>query len=93
MYPEPPILIRRTVEEVELPQAGTAQKIKLLKGTDVFIAVWNLHRSEKLWDKPNDFNPMRWKTKVRVDPRCYTALSHSTGPATSTACGGRPRCG
>jgi len=63
LYPEPPLLIRRTVEEVELPQATTDEKIKLLKGTDIFIAVWNLHRSEALWDEPNAFNPMRWKSK------------------------------
>jgi cytochrome P450 len=29
----------------------------------VFIAVWNLHHSEDLWDEPNAFNPMRWKKK------------------------------
>jgi cytochrome P450 len=29
------------------------------KGSDIFISVWNLHRSPALWDGPDDFNPDR----------------------------------
>jgi len=63
MYPEPPILIRRALEEVELPQTGTDKKVLLQKGADIFISVWNLHRSEALWEKPNEFDPERFYRK------------------------------
>jgi hypothetical protein len=30
------------------------------KGSDLFISVWNLHRSPALWDAPEDFRPERF---------------------------------
>ena len=30
------------------------------KGTDLFISIWNLHRSPALWDQPDDFRPERF---------------------------------
>ncbi|MCH96344.1 cytochrome P450 monooxygenase CYP97A10, partial [Trifolium medium] len=29
-------------------------------GEDIFISVWNLHRSPTLWDGPDKFDPERW---------------------------------
>ena len=62
MYPEPPILIRRCLQEDVLPRGGTDVNVKLLKGMDIFISVWNLHRSPYLWENPDTFNPDRWET-------------------------------
>ncbi len=39
LYPQPPVLIRRALEEDEL--GG----YHIPKGSDFFISVWNLHRS------------------------------------------------
>jgi len=66
LYPEPPILIRRALEPDVLPKASFLdsrlqdQNVKVLKGTDFFISIWNLHRSPMLWDKPDVFDPDRW---------------------------------
>ncbi len=30
------------------------------KGSDIFISVWNLHRSPTLWEDSDGFNPDRW---------------------------------
>lgn len=60
LYPEPPILIRRALEDDLLPEGGSNQRIRLLKGTDVFISVWNLHRSPELWNSPQEFRPERF---------------------------------
>lgn len=30
------------------------------RGEDIFISVWNLHRSPKHWTDPDCFNPERW---------------------------------
>lgn len=61
MYPEPPLLIRRCTDEDELPAAVTGGKpVPLLRGSDIFIAVYNLHRSPKYWENPDDFDPERF---------------------------------
>jgi len=36
------------------------QGIHILRGTDIFISTWNLHRSPELWENPNTFDPTRW---------------------------------
>lgn len=30
------------------------------RGEDIFISVWNLHRSPLHWDDAEEFNPERW---------------------------------
>ena len=67
MYPEPPILIRRCLKEDVLPRGSTDVNVKLLKGMDIFISVWNLHRSPDLWEEPDRFDPDRWEREFRND--------------------------
>ncbi|KAK3242080.1 hypothetical protein CYMTET_48208 [Cymbomonas tetramitiformis] len=54
LYPQPPVLIRRTVQDVNI--GG----YELEAGTDMFISVWNLHRSPSLWARPDEFLPERF---------------------------------
>ena len=63
LYPEPPVLIRRSRVEDTLPQGGTDLKngVKILRGTDIFISTWNLHCSPELWENPKKFDPTRWE--------------------------------
>ena len=62
LYPEPPLLIRRARTEDTLPagSSGLSDGIKLLRGTDIFISTWNLHRSPDLWEDPETFDPTRY---------------------------------
>lgn len=62
LYPEPPVLIRRARTEDTLPQGSSVMKdgIKVLRGTDIFISTWNLHRSPELWEDPEKYDPTRW---------------------------------
>lgn len=60
MYPEPPLLIRRALEDHELPAGGTGIKTKIMRGTDIFIAIFNMHRSKEYWENPDDFDPERF---------------------------------
>ena len=39
---------------------GFAQIRECLQGSDMFISVWNLHRSPALWDQPDKFIPERF---------------------------------
>lgn len=60
MYPEPPLLIRRALEDHVLPIGAAGFETKIMRGTDIFIAVYNMHRSPEYWDNPNKFNPERF---------------------------------
>ncbi|GLC58319.1 hypothetical protein PLESTB_001346100 [Pleodorina starrii] len=62
MYPQPPILIRRALNEDTLPAGlgGDPGGYPIGKGADLFISVWNLHRSPYLWKDPDTFRPERF---------------------------------
>ncbi|KAK8674234.1 hypothetical protein V6N13_112528 [Hibiscus sabdariffa] len=62
LYPQPPLLIRRALEEVVLPGGykGDKNGYTIPAGTDIFISVYNLHRSPYFWDRPHDFVPERF---------------------------------
>jgi cytochrome P450 len=67
LYPEPPVLIRRARMTDNLPPGGSGLSggVKLLRGTDMFISTWNLHRSPELWEDPEKFDPTRWDRRFR----------------------------
>ncbi|XP_071696640.1 protein LUTEIN DEFICIENT 5, chloroplastic isoform X2 [Rutidosis leptorrhynchoides] len=54
LYPQPPVLIRRSLEDDVL------DKYPIKKGEDLFISVWNLHRCPTHWVDADKFNPERW---------------------------------
>ncbi|GFP95752.1 protein lutein deficient 5 chloroplastic [Phtheirospermum japonicum] len=54
LYPQPPVLIRRSLEDDVLG------KYPIKSGEDIFISVWNLHRSPNHWEDVERFNPERW---------------------------------
>jgi len=63
MYPQPPILIRRSLAPDVLPPGlnGDPEGYPIGKGADLFISVWNLHRSPHLWKDPDTFRPERFE--------------------------------
>jgi cytochrome P450 family 97 subfamily B polypeptide 3 len=60
MYPEPPLLIRRALEDDVLPEGGAGFKTRIMRGTDIFLALYNIHRSKEFWDNPDTFDPERF---------------------------------
>ncbi|XP_015076637.1 cytochrome P450 97B2, chloroplastic-like isoform X3 [Solanum pennellii] len=62
LYPQPPLLIRRSLTSDILPGGYNGDKngYEIPAGTDVFLSVYNLHRSPYFWDKPNEFEPERF---------------------------------
>lgn len=69
MYPQPPLLIRRSLAPDTLPPGlgGPPEGYPIGKGADLFISVWNLHRSPHLWKDPDTFRPERF-TEVFTNP-------------------------
>lgn len=60
LYPAPPLLIRRLLEDTELPKGSSHSTTPIKRGTDIFINVYSLHRSPDLWEDPDRFDPDRW---------------------------------
>ncbi|KAG5611295.1 hypothetical protein H5410_022576 [Solanum commersonii] len=54
LYPQPPVLIRRSIEE------DVVGSYPIKRGEDIFISVWNLHRCPNHWEEADRFNPERW---------------------------------
>lgn len=81
MYPEPPLLIRRALVDHTLPKGGCAFETKVERGTDIFLALYNVHRSEQFWDNPNTFDPYRFTRSYsnpnRPDWRGFTPSDSS----------------
>ncbi|XP_041008162.1 cytochrome P450 97B2, chloroplastic [Juglans microcarpa x Juglans regia] len=62
LYPQPPLLIRRSLRSDVLPGGYRGEKdgYTIPAGTDVFLSVYNLHRSPYFWDRPQEFEPERF---------------------------------
>ncbi|CAK7345206.1 unnamed protein product [Dovyalis caffra] len=65
LYPQPPLLIRRSLKPDVLPGGykGNKDGYAIPAGTDIFVSVYNLHRSPYFWDNPNEFEPERFLVK------------------------------
>jgi len=83
LYPQPPVLIRRALED------GEAGGYPVKAGTDFFISVWNLHRSPALWDEPDAFRPERFGP---VDGTAPVPNETTTDYAYLPFGGGRRKC-
>mmetsp|Transcript_8978 Transcript_8978/g.13789 ORF Transcript_8978/g.13789 Transcript_8978/m.13789 type:complete len:628 (-) Transcript_8978:91-1974(-) len=60
MYPEPPLLIRRCRTEDQLPK-GAGREATVIRGMDIFLSLYNIHRDEKFWPEPDKFDPDRFE--------------------------------
>mmetsp|Transcript_807 Transcript_807/g.1698 ORF Transcript_807/g.1698 Transcript_807/m.1698 type:complete len:618 (+) Transcript_807:152-2005(+) len=59
MYPQPPLLIRRCRTENTLP-AGGGREATVIRGMDIFLPLYNIHRDERFWPNPDTFDPERF---------------------------------
>ncbi|KAL0546923.1 hypothetical protein IC582_016842 [Cucumis melo] len=65
LFPQPPLLIRRALKPDTLPGGYNGDKngYAIPAGTDIFISVYNLHRSPYFWENPQEFEPERFQVK------------------------------
>jgi cytochrome P450 len=63
LYPPVPMMVRETTG----PETFRGRAVR--KGAQVVISPWHLHRHERIWDRPDDFDPDRWAGEGRETAR------------------------
>ena len=58
LYPPVPMMVRETT----VTEDFRGRRIR--PGAQVVISPWHLHRHERIWDRPDDFDPDRWATEA-----------------------------
>ncbi|MEL6410406.1 MAG: cytochrome P450 [Pseudomonadota bacterium] len=57
LYPPVPMMVR----EASCPEQFRNRDVR--KGSQIVLSPWHLHRHERLWERPDDFDPSRYKTE------------------------------
>lgn len=81
LYPPVPMMVR------EATRAETFRDRGIPRGAQIVLSPWHLHRHERLWDRPDDFDPSRWQTDngKRCARKAYVPFS--AGPRVCTGAG------
>lgn len=58
LYPPVPMMVR----ENACPEEFRGRKVR--PGGQVVLSPWHLHRHERIWDRPDEFDPDRWQTEA-----------------------------
>lgn len=56
LYPPVPMMVR----EAACPEVFRDRKVP--KGSQIVLSPWHLHRHERIWDRPDEFDPERFGT-------------------------------
>lgn len=81
LYPPVPMMVR---------EAACAERFRdrqVVKGSQIVISPWHLHRHERLWDRPDDFDPTRWSTENGRTCQRDAYIPFSAGPRVCTGAG------
>ncbi|MBI1416877.1 MAG: cytochrome P450 [Limimaricola sp.] len=58
LYPPVPMMVR------EATGPETFRGRALARGAQIVLSPWHLHRHERIWPAPDDFDPARWQTEA-----------------------------
>ncbi len=81
LYPPVPMLVR----ENTCPEDFRGRK--LAPGAQVVLSPWHLHRHERIWDRPDEFDPSRWQTEENRACARDAYMPFSAGPRVCTGAG------
>jgi cytochrome P450 len=73
LYPPTSALSTQTVQDIELGDYSIA------KGTTVLLSMYTTHRSPRLWDKPEEFNPDRFLDAAALERHKYAFFPFGGG--------------
>jgi cytochrome P450 len=74
LYPPVPMMVRENLAEEDF------RGRKVRPGGQVVISPWHLHRHERIWERPDDFDPDRWATPAAREASREGYLPFSCGP-------------
>jgi cytochrome P450 len=81
LYPPVPMMVREATQQERFRDRDVP------KGAQLVISPWHLHRHEKLWDAPDEFDPSRWGTENGKACQREAYIPFSAGPRVCTGAG------
>jgi cytochrome P450 len=81
LYPPVPMMVRETT----CPETFRQRPVR--PGAQVVLSPWHLHRHERLWPRPDDFDPGRYATDAGRACLRDAYLPFSAGPRVCTGAG------
>lgn len=81
LYPPVPMMVRQTT----CPETFRGRDVR--EGSQVVLSPWHLHRHERLWDRPDEFDPGRWDTENGKACQRSAYMPFSAGPRVCTGAG------
>lgn len=81
LYPPVPMMVRETT----CPERFRDRAVK--PGAQLVLSPWHLHRHERLWDKPDGFDPARWQSENGRKCQRDAYIPFSAGPRVCTGAG------
>ena len=81
LYPPVPMMVR----ENTCPEHFRDRDVP--KGSQLVLSPWHLHRHERLWDRPDDFDPSRWHTENGKTCQREAYIPFSAGARVCTGAG------
>lgn len=81
LYPPVPMMVRENAQ----PEVMRDRKIR--PGAQMVLSPWHLHRHERIWSKPDDFDPDRWQTEENRACMRDAYMPFSAGPRVCTGAG------
>ena len=81
LYPPVPMMVR----ESTCPENMRGRDVA--PGAQVVLSPWHLHRHERLWPRPDDFDPGRWQTDAGRACARDAYIPFSAGPRVCTGAG------
>lgn len=81
LYPPVPMMVRETT----CPEAFRGRDVK--SGSQIVLSPWHLHRHERLWERPDEFDPARWGTDNGKQCQRDAYIPFSAGSRVCTGAG------
>ncbi len=81
LYPPVPMMVRENL----CPEDMRGRKVA--SGAQIVLSPWHLHRHERIWDRPDEFDPNRWQTEENRACARDAYMPFSAGPRVCTGAG------
>lgn len=81
LYPPVPMMVRETIRPEDFRGRAVAP------GAQVVLSPWHVQRHERLWDRPDEFDPDRWQTEEGRRSARVGYMPFSSGPRVCVGAG------